>query len=83
MFAIHHPSRHALAWLLLWSIAWPALVLAANPPAQEPEWTPSPDGQWLHQRSTSLVWQRSSPTLQRFMGFASGHNAVHADSPAN
>lgn len=32
---------------------------------------------------TSLVWQRSSPTLQRFMGFASGHNAVHADSPAN
>lgn len=58
MFAIHHPSRHALAWLLLWSIAWPALVLAANPPAQEPEWTPSPDGQWLHQRSTSLVWQR-------------------------
>ncbi|OYT92989.1 MAG: LysR family transcriptional regulator [Burkholderiales bacterium PBB3] len=32
---------------------------------------------------TSLVWQRSSPSLQRFMGFANVHNAVHADSPPN
>jgi DNA-binding transcriptional LysR family regulator len=32
---------------------------------------------------TSLVWQRSSPTLERFRGFASVHNAVHADSPPN
>jgi DNA-binding transcriptional LysR family regulator len=38
---------------------------------------------------TSLVWQRSSPTLTRFISFhaevgpSSGHNAVHADSPAN
>ena len=32
---------------------------------------------------TSLVWQRSSPALQRFMGFASVHNAVYADSPPN
>ena len=32
---------------------------------------------------TSLVWQRSSPTLERFMGFASVHNAVHADTPPN
>lgn len=32
---------------------------------------------------TSLVWQRSSPTLTRFMSFANGHNARHADSPAN
>ncbi len=58
MHALYRPSRHALAWLLLWSIAWPALVLAAAPQAQAPEWTPSPDGQWLHQRSTGLVWQR-------------------------
>ena len=32
---------------------------------------------------TSLVWQRSSPSLQRFMGFANVHNAVHADSSPN
>ena len=32
---------------------------------------------------TSLVWQRSSPTLQRFIGFANGHNAGHANSPPN
>ncbi len=32
---------------------------------------------------TSLVWQRSSPALQRFMGFANVHNAGHADSPSN
>ncbi len=36
---------------------------------------------------TSLVWRRSSPTLTRFISFhagpSSGHNAVHADSPAN
>ncbi len=32
---------------------------------------------------TSLVWQRSSPALQRFMGFANGHNATHADSSPN
>ncbi len=32
---------------------------------------------------TSLVWQRSSPSLQRFMGFAKVHNAVHADTPPN
>ncbi len=50
-----HP---ALFWLLLWSIAWPALVLAAVPQVPKPEWTTSPDGQWLHQRSTGLVWQR-------------------------
>jgi Protein of unknown function (DUF1566) len=58
MFPYHHLSRHALAWLLLWSIAWPALVLAAPPQAPEPEWAPSPDGRWLHQRSTGLVWER-------------------------
>jgi hypothetical protein len=34
---------------------------------------------------TSLVWQRSSPALERFMAFhaiahaSSGHNAAHAD----
>ena len=38
---------------------------------------------------TSLVWQRSSPALERFLAFhatanaASGHNAAHADSPPN
>ena len=32
---------------------------------------------------TSLVWQRSSSSLQRFMGFANVHNPVHADSPTN
>ncbi len=32
---------------------------------------------------TSLVWQRSSPSLQRFMGFANVHNPVHADSSSN
>nr|WP_315496101.1 LysR family transcriptional regulator [uncultured Rhodoferax sp.] len=38
---------------------------------------------------TSLVWQRSSPALERFMAFhdiansASGHNAAHADSSPN
>lgn len=38
---------------------------------------------------TSLVWQRSSPTLERFMAFhasptaSNGHNAPHADSPPN
>ena len=32
---------------------------------------------------TSLVWQRSSPALDRFMSFASVHNAVHADTPSN
>jgi DNA-binding transcriptional LysR family regulator len=36
---------------------------------------------------TSLVWQRSSPALERFIAFrakadvSSGHNAAHADSP--
>jgi DNA-binding transcriptional LysR family regulator len=38
---------------------------------------------------TSLVWQRSSPALERFLAFhtaanaSSGHNAAHADSPPN
>jgi DNA-binding transcriptional LysR family regulator len=38
---------------------------------------------------TSLVWQRRSPALERFMAFhgnpevSSGHNAAHADSPPN
>ncbi len=32
---------------------------------------------------TSLVWQRSSPALDRFMSFANVHNAVHADTPSN
>lgn len=50
--------RHACAWLLLWAAAWPALVLAGAAPAREAEWTPSPDGQTLYQRSTGLVWQR-------------------------
>jgi Protein of unknown function (DUF1566) len=53
-----------LFWLLLWSIAWPALVLAAPPQAHETEWTPSPDGQWLLQRSTGLVWQRCVVGMQ-------------------
>lgn len=58
MLSFHRSSRRTLAWLLLGSIVWPALVLAAAPQAQEPEWAPTPDGQWLHQRSTGLVWQR-------------------------
>jgi hypothetical protein len=38
---------------------------------------------------TSLVWQRSSPALERFMAFramagsSSGHNVAHADPPPN
>ena len=32
---------------------------------------------------TSLVWQRMSPALQRFMGFANVHNPAHADSSSN
>lgn len=32
---------------------------------------------------TSLVWKRSSPVLDRFMSFASVHNAAHADTPPN
>jgi DNA-binding transcriptional LysR family regulator len=32
---------------------------------------------------TSLVWQRSSPALERFMSFANVHNAVHDDSSPN
>jgi hypothetical protein len=72
-FPLHHadtsdmpapanPYRRALqracTWLLLWASAWPALVLAAVPQAQRAEWGASADGQWLHQRSTGLVWQR-------------------------
>lgn len=59
MFHTLRARPHARALLLLLSsIASPALVLAAAPQAPEPEWTPSPDGQWLRQRSTGLVWQR-------------------------
>lgn len=50
--------RRACAVLLLWSLVWSGMVLAANAPQPDKEWTPSPDGQWLHQRSTGLVWQR-------------------------
>jgi hypothetical protein len=50
--------RRACAWLLLWSAVWPALVVAAESLPREAEWTASADGQWLHQRSTGLVWQR-------------------------
>lgn len=32
---------------------------------------------------TSLIWQRSSPALQRFMGFANVHNPVYVDSSQN
>jgi len=61
MLAIHHLSRHALACLLLWSVLWPTLVLAADrkPSAPTaPEWSVSADGQSLMQRSTGLLWSR-------------------------
>jgi DNA-binding transcriptional LysR family regulator len=32
---------------------------------------------------TSLLWQRSSPALTRFMSFANVHNPAHADSSSN
>ena len=50
--------ERACAALLLWSLFWPAMVLAAGPASPAEDWTPSHDGQWLHQRSTGLVWQR-------------------------
>lgn len=55
---LHRPSRRALACLLLWSIAWPTLVLATPSQTPEPEWTLSADGSQLLQRSTRLLWQR-------------------------
>lgn len=64
MHPFFRPSCRALACLLLWSIAWPAMVLAAAPQTPEPEWTPSPDGQWLLQRSSGLVWQRCVVGMQ-------------------
>lgn len=50
--------ERACAALLLWSLFWPAMVLAAGPESPAEDWMPSPDGQWLRQRSTGLVWQR-------------------------
>lgn len=64
MHPFFRPSCRALACLLLWSIAWPAMVLAAASKTSEPEWTPSPDGQWLLQRSSGLVWQRCLVGMQ-------------------
>lgn len=59
LFSIHRSHlRRACTWLLLWSSAWPALVLAAGGAQKPAEWTPSADGQTLYQRSTGLVWQR-------------------------
>lgn len=50
--------QRACATLLLGSLLWSGQVLGASPPQPPAEWTPSPDGQWLLQRSTGLVWQR-------------------------
>lgn len=52
--------RRAVAWLLLWSMSWPALVLAAGPAPASPaaDWTPAANGQQLLQRSTRLLWSR-------------------------
>lgn len=59
----HRPPHRRLwelacATLLLGSIAWSGKVLGDSPARPLAEWTPSPDGQWLLQRSTGLVWQR-------------------------